>query len=48
MRPYDSSQDLNRYVTPLVKVEFEGPDVHEEDLYALMRVRRPLLPSLVR
>ncbi|KAH7107757.1 exonuclease [Auriculariales sp. MPI-PUGE-AT-0066] len=30
-------EDLYRYVSPFVKVEFEGPDVHEEDLYALMR-----------
>ncbi|KZV94062.1 hypothetical protein EXIGLDRAFT_835266 [Exidia glandulosa HHB12029] len=30
-------EDLNRYVSPFVKVEFEGPDVHEEDLYTLMR-----------
>ncbi|EJD53233.1 exonuclease [Auricularia subglabra TFB-10046 SS5] len=30
-------EDLRRFVTQVLRVEFEGPDVHEEDLYTLMR-----------
>lgn len=28
-----------RYPSPIVKISFEGPDVDEETLYSLLRVR---------
>lgn len=34
-----SSQDLNMFPSPLLKIEFEGPDVHQELLYDIIRVR---------
>ncbi|KAF5386931.1 hypothetical protein D9615_001714 [Tricholomella constricta] len=30
-------EDMNRYASPIVKVAFEGPDVHEQSLYQLFR-----------
>ncbi len=29
---------MNRFASPVVKVDFEGPDIHEEVLYDLCRV----------
>ena len=33
-----SSQDLHRFASPMLKVEFEGPDVREEEIYKIFRV----------
>ena len=30
---------MDRYATPILKVAFEGPDIPEESLYGLLRVR---------
>ncbi|KAK7015902.1 mitochondrial escape protein 2 [Paramarasmius palmivorus] len=30
-------EDMNRFASPIIKVAFEGPDVHEESLYRLLR-----------
>ncbi|ESK85972.1 hypothetical protein Moror_9473 [Moniliophthora roreri MCA 2997] len=30
-------EDMNRFASPIIKVVFEGPDVHEESLYRLFR-----------
>ncbi|KDQ13211.1 hypothetical protein BOTBODRAFT_188730 [Botryobasidium botryosum FD-172 SS1] len=30
-------EDLFRFPSPLIKVEFEGPDVHQEQLYEILR-----------
>lgn len=41
-------QDLNRFASPIVKLAFEGPDVHEECLYEILRVSlTPILHCLV-
>lgn len=29
---------MHRFASPILKVAFEGPDIYEEDLYAMMRV----------
>lgn len=31
-------KDMNRYPSTIIKVAFEGADVHEETLYRLFRV----------
>ena len=33
-----TTQDMNRYPSPILKLVFEGPDVQEEVLYELCRV----------
>ena len=33
-----SQQDMNRYPSTVVKVAFDGPDIHEEALFHLFRV----------
>ena len=35
----NNGQDMNRYASPIVKVAFDGPDVKEEALYWILRVR---------
>ncbi len=42
-------KDLNRYASRILKVSYEGPDVQEEQLYRLMRVRgtEPLAELLI-
>ena len=32
-------QDMHRYVSAILKVSFDGPDVSDESLYRLLRVR---------
>jgi len=32
-------QDLKRFPTPILKVSFDGPDIPEEQLWNLFRVR---------
>jgi hypothetical protein len=32
-------QDLQRFPAPVLKVSFEGPDIPEEELWDLFRVR---------
>lgn len=43
---------MNRYASPIVKLAFEGPDVHEESLYDILRVSNPssgsFFPSVER
>jgi hypothetical protein len=34
-------KDLNRFSSPFLRVVFEGPDLSEEALYDLLRVRFP-------
>ena len=42
-------EDLNRFPNTTIKVEFEGPDIHQEQLYETFRpVRSSLHPSFVR
>lgn len=36
-------QDLNRFPSPILRVAFEGPDIQEQKLYHLLRVRPTLL-----
>lgn len=31
---------MNRFASPILKVAFEGPDVQEQSLYELCRVRK--------
>ena len=37
---------MNRFASPILKVEFEGPDVHIEDLWELFRVRAFCLSTM--
>lgn len=37
-------QDMNRFVSGIVKVSFEGPDLSDESLYRLLRVRSIIVP----
>ena len=37
--PFCWLQDLNRYASPVLRVAFDGPDLPEETLYRLLRVR---------
>ncbi|KIM87636.1 hypothetical protein PILCRDRAFT_815213 [Piloderma croceum F 1598] len=30
-------EDMNRFASPIIKLAFEGPDVHEESLYEVLR-----------
>ena len=39
-------QDMNRYSSSQLKVEFEGPDVNVEELWELLRVRASLYFAL--
>lgn len=32
---------MHRFATPIVKLAFEGPEVHEEVLYDILRVSPP-------
>lgn len=32
---------MHRFATPIVKLAFEGPEIHEEVLYDLFRVSTP-------
>lgn len=41
----DCLKDMHRFPSPLIRIFFEGPDVHEETLYKLLRVRPILLPN---
>lgn len=34
---------MGRFPSPVIKVQFEGPDVHEEKLYSILRVGLLLL-----
>lgn len=31
-------QDMHRFVSPMIKIAFDGPDVPEQSLYDLLRV----------
>lgn len=37
---------MNRFASPVIQVVFEGPDVHEQSLYDLFRVRSLLFNTL--
>jgi hypothetical protein len=35
---FDFVQDMNRFASPIIKLAYEGPDLHEETLYEILRV----------
>jgi len=43
-------QDMNHFASPVLKVVFDGPEVQEQSLYELCRVRsvRPFLPKFTQ